>query len=65
MNFAWVALVRLRSPYAGGAMADPMQTKVLYHGDTLDILRRCLPDAAIDLVYLDPQFKSRRRVAQC
>ena len=27
----------------------------LYYGDNLDILRRYLPDAAVDLVYLDPQ----------
>jgi 16S rRNA G966 N2-methylase RsmD len=27
---------------------------VLYYGDNLDILRRYLPAAAVDLVYLDP-----------
>jgi hypothetical protein len=27
---------------------------LLYYGDNLDILRRYLPDAALDLVYLDP-----------
>jgi hypothetical protein len=31
-----------------------LQTNVLNHGDDLDILRRYLPDAAVDLVYLDP-----------
>ena len=31
-----------------------LATNVLYYGDNLDILRRYLPDAAIDLVYLDP-----------
>ena len=31
-----------------------MQTNVLYYGDNLDILRRYLPDATVDLVYLDP-----------
>ena len=31
-----------------------MDTNVLYYGDNLDILRRYLPDAAVDLVYLDP-----------
>jgi site-specific DNA-methyltransferase (adenine-specific) len=42
-------------------MADrPMQTNVLYYGDNLDILRRYLPDAAVDLVYLDPPFNSNR-----
>ena len=37
-----------------------MQTTVLYYGDNLDILRRYLPDAAVDLVYLDPPFNSNR-----
>jgi site-specific DNA-methyltransferase (adenine-specific) len=41
-------------------MTDPMQTNVLYYGDNLDILRRYLPDAAVDLVYLDPPFNSNR-----
>jgi hypothetical protein len=31
-----------------------MQTNVLNYGDNLDILRRYLPDSAIDLAYLDP-----------
>ena len=33
-------------------------TNVVYYGDNLDILRRYLPDAAVDLVYLDPPFNS-------
>ena len=33
---------------------------VLYYGDNLDILRRYLPDGAVDLVYLDPPFNSNR-----
>ena len=33
-----------------------MDTNVLYYGDNLDILRRYLPDAAVDLVYLDREF---------
>jgi len=32
----------------------------LYYGDNLDILRRYLPHAAVDLVYLDPSFNSNR-----
>ena len=39
---------------------EPMQTNVLYYGDNLDNLRRYLPDAAVDLVYLDPPFNSNR-----
>ncbi|MGB9004937.1 MAG: site-specific DNA-methyltransferase, partial [Candidatus Aminicenantales bacterium] len=31
---------------------------VLYYGDNLDILRRYIADESIDLVYLDPPFKS-------
>ena len=31
-----------------------LTTNVLYYGDNLDILRRYLPDGAIDLVCLDP-----------
>src|SRR3972149_5655893 len=37
-----------------------MDTNVLYYGDNLDILRRYLPDATVDLVYLDPPFNSNR-----
>ena len=37
-----------------------LATNVLYYGDNLDILRRYLPDAAVDLVYLDPLINSNR-----
>ena len=37
-----------------------LATNVLYNGDNLDILRRYLPDASADLVYLDPPFNSNR-----
>jgi len=30
----------------------------LYYGDNLDILRMYIPDESIDLIYLDPPFKS-------
>ena len=30
----------------------------LYYGDNLDILRRYVKDETVDLVYLDPPFKS-------
>ncbi len=30
----------------------------LYFGDNLNILRDCVPDASIDLIYLDPPFNS-------
>jgi site-specific DNA-methyltransferase (adenine-specific) len=32
----------------------------LYYGDNLDILRRYIPDERVDLVYLDPPFKSNQ-----
>ncbi|MCE7937084.1 MAG: site-specific DNA-methyltransferase [Chloroflexi bacterium CFX6] len=32
----------------------------LYYGDNLDILRRYVPTASVDLVYLDPPFNSNR-----
>ena len=35
-------------------------TNVLYSGDNLDILRRYLPDASVDLISLDPPFNSNR-----
>ena len=34
------------------------EPNMLYYGDNLDVLRRHLRDEAIDLVYLDPPFKS-------
>jgi DNA modification methylase len=33
-------------------------SNVLYYGDNLDVLRRDLKDACVDLVYLDPPFQS-------
>ncbi|MCK4445600.1 MAG: restriction endonuclease [Candidatus Marinimicrobia bacterium] len=32
----------------------------LYYGDNLDILRRYVPNDSIDLIYLDPPFKSNQ-----
>jgi len=37
-----------------------LATNVLYCGDNLESLRRYLPDAAVDLVYLGPPFNSNR-----
>jgi len=37
-----------------------LATNVLSYGDNLDILRRYLPDASTDLIYLDPPFNSNR-----
>ena len=30
----------------------------LFYGDNLDILKRYIPEESVDLVYLDPPFKS-------
>ncbi len=35
-----------------------MGENLLYYGDNLDILRRYLADESVDLIYLDPPFKS-------
>jgi DNA modification methylase len=37
-----------------------LATNVLYYGDNLEILRRYIPDASVDLIYLDPPFNSNR-----
>jgi site-specific DNA-methyltransferase (adenine-specific) len=36
-----------------------MDTNVLYYGDNLEILRKYIPDASVDLIYLDPPFNSK------
>lgn len=41
-------------------MPDPETKNVLYYGDNLDILRRYIKDETIDLIYLDPPFKSNQ-----
>lgn len=33
---------------------------VLYCGDNLEVLRQCVPEESVDLVYLDPPFNSQR-----
>ena len=35
-----------------------MADNKLYYGDNLDILKRHIGDKSVDLVYLDPPFKS-------
>jgi len=37
-----------------------MDQNELYYGDNLDVMRRYLADASVDLVYLDPPFNSSR-----
>jgi DNA modification methylase len=35
-----------------------MQENMLYYGDNLDVVKRHIPDASVDLIYLDPPFNS-------
>jgi site-specific DNA-methyltransferase (adenine-specific) len=37
-----------------------MPDNLLYYGDNLDIMRRYVKDESVDLVYLDPPFKSNQ-----
>ena len=37
-----------------------MPTNTLYYGDNLDILKRYIADESVDLIYLDPPFKSNQ-----
>ncbi|MHC4171783.1 MAG: DNA methyltransferase [Planctomycetota bacterium] len=37
-----------------------MAENILYYGDNLDILRRYIKDETVDLIYLDPPFKSEQ-----
>ncbi len=31
----------------------------LYYGDNLTVLKNCIDDESVDLIYLDPPFNSR------
>jgi hypothetical protein len=44
-------------PSTGG---EVKMENTLYYGDNLDILRRYVKDETVDLVYLDPPFKSNQ-----
>jgi len=37
-----------------------MSANTLYYGDNLDVLRRYVDDDSVDLIYLDPPFKSNQ-----
>jgi DNA modification methylase len=45
------------------SIAAPRQNQ-LYYGDNLDVLRRKIPDASVDLCYIDPPFNSKRNYFQ-
>src|SRR6476646_7006015 len=40
-------------------MPKPVEN-ALYYGDNLDVLRRYIKDESVDLIYLDPPFKSNQ-----
>ena len=40
--------------------SNPIWRFQLYYGDNLNILRRYIPDKSVDLIYLDPPFKSNQ-----
>src|SRR6202023_3170885 len=39
--------------------SSPLDTRIIYCGDCLDQLRK-LPEACVDLIYIDPPFNSNR-----
>ena len=45
--------------YRAGRPSAFLDTRVVYCGDCLEQLRN-LPDACVDLVYIDPPFNSNR-----
>ena len=49
-----------RAPSPVGRASALLDTRVIYCGDNLEQLAK-LPDACIDLIYIDPPFNSKRR----
>ena len=47
------------APKPAGRPSSLVDTRVIYCGDCLDQLRK-LPDACVDLIYIDPPFNSNR-----
>ena len=39
-------------------MTDEWKNK-LYFGDNLEVMRKCIDDESVDLIYLDPPFNSK------
>ena len=48
-----------RAPQAAARSSALVDTRVIYCGDNLDQLKK-LPDACVDLIYIDPPFNSNR-----
>jgi site-specific DNA-methyltransferase (adenine-specific) len=49
----------MTAPQSDGKPSSLLDTRVIYCGDNLDQLRK-LPDACVDLIYIDPPFNSNR-----
>ena len=49
----------VRAPSPAGRVSSLLDTRVIYCGDNLEQLAK-LPDACIDLIYIDPPFNSNR-----
>ena len=49
----------MSSPKPAAKPSSLLDTRVIYCGDNLDQLSR-LPDACVDLIYIDPPFNSNR-----
>jgi DNA modification methylase len=49
----------LSAPVPGGKPSSLLDTRVIYCGDCLEQLKN-LPDACVDLIYIDPPFNSNR-----
>lgn len=61
MTRAWVEPEDQVQPLAELFESGARMTRnILYYGDNLDILKRYIKDESVDLVYLDPPFKSNQ-----
>jgi DNA modification methylase len=56
---AKAARLKEDAPKPAGRPSSLVDTRVIYCGDCLDQLRK-LPDACVDLIYIDPPFNSNR-----
>jgi hypothetical protein len=54
-----VSFPRTKRPFRRGEEMSAIQTQLVYCGDNLQKLRD-LPDACVDLIYIDPPFNSNR-----
>jgi hypothetical protein len=54
---AKAARLKEDAPKPAGRPSSLVDTRVIYCGDCLDQLRK-LPDACVDLIYIDPPFNS-------